>query len=418
MIDNLLRRGTSSVAGMLVALAWLVALARLGAVVRAQELTFEAGRDNIELPLVMLSNGNYPGLPCIEVVFAGQERLFLLDTGFNGVAVDSDLAKELALEQRGTDIQAGIGGTGRVPLFRAPELEFAGARFTAPLFYGLDLSGFSRGRGRKLSGILGGQFIGVCVLTMDYGRKIVRIRDHEKFTPPEGAVATKLDFFVGQPEVWASVDGGRRFRFLFDTGAEGSLVLHEPFVARNELAADPERLCKANILGLNGVVVSHGGSFAHFSIGDTRLANVSAVLLGATKGLSLGGDARRAGIVGSSMLQGSQVTFDYRNRQLFWDVPADAQAGQVSGIMVDWDDAKRVRVVGVMTWAARPTMDLEVDDVLVAADGGSLPDGPGAFYALLRSKAEVVLSVERGGKRHEVKWQRIDQLPRIAISGK
>ena len=86
--------------------------------------------------------------------------------------------------------------------------------------------------------------------------------------------------------------------------------------------------------------------------------------------------------------------------------------------MVDWDDAKRVRVVGVMAWAARPTMDLEVDDVLVAADGGSLPDGPGTFYALLRSKAEVVLSVERAGKRHEVKWQRIDELPRIAISGK
>lgn len=412
MLHNLLPRGAALV-------AWLVvAMASLGANGRAQEFTFEAGHDRIELPLVMSSNGNYPGLPCIEVSFAGQQHLFLLDTGFNGVAVDPNLAEELALEQRGEDIQAGIGGTGRVPLFRAPALEFAGARFTAPLFYGLDLRGFSGGRGRKLAGILGGQFIGTCVLTVDYGRQLVRIMDRETWQPPEGAVATKLDFFLGQPEVWASVDGGRRVRFLFDTGAEGGLILNAPFVARHELAADPERLCKANIQGLNGVVVSHSGSFARFALGDITFANVPTVLLGTAKGLSLGGDARRAGIVGSAMLRGLQVTFDYRNRQLFWGAPVGAEAGQASGITVDWDDPKRVRVAGVMTWAARPTLDLEVDDVLVAADGGSLPDGPGAFYTLLRSKAEVVLSVERAGKRHEVKWPRIDELPRLAIAGK
>lgn len=412
MLHNLLPRGAALV-------AWLViAIASLAANVRAQELTFEAGHDRIELPLVMSSHGNYPGLPCIEVLFAGQPRLFLLDTGFNGVAVDPNLAEELALEQRGTDLQAGLGGTGMVPLFRAPALEFAGARFTAPLFYGLDLRGFSAGRGRKLAGILGGQFIGTCVLTVDYGRQLVRIMDRETWQPPAGAVATKLDFFLGQPEVWASVDGGRRVRFLFDTGAEGGLILNEPFVTRNGLAAAPERLCKADVRGVNGVVVSHSGSFARFALGDLTFANVPTVLLGAAKGLSLGGDARRAGIVGSAMLRGSQVTFDYRNRQLFWDAPAGAEAGHPSGIMVDWDDPKQLRVLGLMTWAARPSIDLKVGDVLVAADGGSLPDGPGAFYTLLRSKAEVVLSVEPAGVRHEVKWPRLDELPRIAIAGK
>jgi predicted aspartyl protease len=412
MILNLLCRCSSLALGILAAFAVPVADAS------AQELTFDAGRDSIELPLVMLSNGNYPGLPCIEVAFAGQKRLFLLDTGFNGVAVDPGLAKELALEQRGTDIQAGIGGVSRVPLFRAPALEFDGARFTAPLFHGLDLTGFSGGRAQPLAGILGGQFIGSCVLTIDYGRHLVRIVDRETFEPPEGQAATKLDFFVGQPEVWASLDGGRRMRFLLDTGAELCLVLHEPFVARHELAADSDRLCESRVRGLNGLVVSHSASFARFTIGEVEFTNASAILLGATKGISLGGDARRAGVIGSAMLRGMSVTFDYKQRRLFWARIAGSEAGEVSGLTMDWDDPKHVVVLGVMTWAARPSIDIEPDDVLCAVDGGALPEGPGAFYSLLRSKAEVVLTIERDGKRHDVKWQRIDELPRVAIPGK
>lgn len=404
--------------GAPLALGALTALALVLTHASAQELTFDAGRESIELPLVMLSNGNFPGLPCVECTFAGEQRLFLLDTGFNGVAVDPGLAKELDLEQRGTDVQAGIGGIGRVPLFRAPALEFAGARFSAPLFYGLDLTGFSRSRGRKLAGILGGQFIGVCVLTIDYGRHMVRIADRETFAAPEGVPSTKLDFFVGQPEVWASLDGGRRTRFLLDTGAEICLILNEPFVARHELVADAERLCESKVLGLNGVVVSHSASFANVAIGDITFTNVPTVLLGAAKGLSLGGDARRAGIIGTAMLRGRSVTFDYRNRVVYWDTPAEARPGQVTGITTDWDDPKHVKVLDAMTWPARPAVDLVEGDVLVAVDGGPLPDGPGTFYSLLCSKAEVVLTVERDGRRHEVKWQRIDELPRIAISGK
>src|SRR5262245_10826029 len=117
----------------------------------AQEMEFDAGKTAVELPLVMLSNGHLTGLPCVELAIGDKPALFMLDTGFNGIALHRDFAQQLGLEQRGSDIAAGLGGTNKVPLFRGPTVDWPGAHLRVPLYHGLDLSRFCAGRGRTMA---------------------------------------------------------------------------------------------------------------------------------------------------------------------------------------------------------------------------------------------------------------------------
>jgi len=394
--------------------AALAALALL-ATATAQEMEFDAGKSSVELPLVMLGNGNLPGLPCIELGFGEGTGLFLLDTGFNAVAVRRGLAADLGLEQRGTHIAASFGGTSKVPLFRGPAVDLRGARFTVPLFYGLDLDHFAQGRGRQLTGILGAWFFARCVLTIDYARGKVVVSDQQTWQPPPDLAPTRLDFRLGQPEIWGTIDDGRPARFMIDTGAETVLLLNAPFVARSHLADAPERLCRSRLMGLGGRADCWFAEVARFAAGPLELADCPVVLMGAVDGFDFGDDSLRAGLIGTGMLHGRAVTFDYARRRLFVAGPPQP-AVRPLGITVDYDDGERGTVAEVLGMPDSPAVDLLAGDRIVAIDGAPLPALPADFRAAVTARETVELTVERGGERHVVAWRRIEHLPRVRMA--
>lgn len=395
------------------------AIATAGATARAQSIEFAEGRTTIELPLVMLGSGGLAGLPCVEVGLGKERLMFLLDTGFNAIAVHRPTAERLGLEARGFDVVAAFGGVAKTPVFRGPAVSFGGADLTAPFYYGLELQGFANGSGRELDGILGGQFFARCVVTIDYPQQKVTLVDQEAFEPPADLEPVRLDFGIGQPEIKASIDGGREYRYLLDTGAAPALLLNAPFVRRHELGRDAIRLWPGRVRGFVGQIECHLASLGTFAAGPLQAADVPVTLLGAGSTFDLGGDQRRAGVIGTGMLLDRRITFDYERRRLFVG-PATRSplAHGYSGIDLDWSDSEGPLVRHVLTGPDRNAVDLVAGDRLLLVDGTPLPPTALALHALLRERASVVLTVGRGNRRHEVTWARIGSLPRVTLAAK
>jgi len=375
-------------------------------------MEFDAGKAAVELPLVMLGNGNEPGLPCVELAIDSQPALFLLDTGFNAIALRREFAQQLGLEQRGFDFAAGLGGSNKVPLFRGPAVDWPGAHLRVPLYYGLDLSRFGAGRGRTMSGILGGMFFARCVVTIDYARGRVVVSDQETWQPPAGVEPTPLEFRIGQPELRGSIDGGPTARYVLDTGAEFPLTLNAPFVERH-LERDRAQLVATRVMGLGGLVPCWFATLARFEAAPLLCTDCPVILMGKVEGFDFGDDNLRAGLIGSGMLVGHCVTFDYARRRMFVTKGAQPAPAGPAGITVDFDADQRGTVRHIVTLPGRPDVDLRSGDRIVAVAGEPLPETGARFHALLRERAATELTVERDGERHTVVWQRIDALPRV-----
>lgn len=402
----------------LLAIPFAAGIGLLAAAVRAQEFEFAGEASAVELPLRMLTNGNHPGLPCIEVGFGDERALFLLDTGFNAVAVDRRYAQRREFEQRGSDLSLGIGSGGAVPLYRAPALDFGGAAFTAPLFYGMDLHSLSKGRGVSIAGVLGGQFFQRAIVVVDYAAGRVHIVDPEVFEPPTDIEPLRIEGVMGQPEILGTLDDERPLRFVLDTGAEPDLILNAPFAERSGLLRNADRLCPVPITGLDGGVASRLCSIGRLRAGPIAGDDVTTVLLPKVEGLTLGGDARRAGLIGSSLLADRRVTFDYAHRRIFVAAATVPGNCRPTGLSLDWDDPSDVKVMHVMTWPGHDAGDIAVGDRLVDVDHEGMPATANEFRARLLAKTAVVLTLLRDGARHDVTWAHLPTLPRATFEAR
>jgi predicted aspartyl protease len=100
----------------------------------------------------------------------------ILDTGATFTCVDDTLARELGLRERRDAIGAGVGvgGAGRVRLYRLDSLRVGGASAEGITVCGLDLAGLAKvSPGTR--GLLGLNFLKSYRVTLDFKREVVRL---------------------------------------------------------------------------------------------------------------------------------------------------------------------------------------------------------------------------------------------------
>ncbi len=98
----------------------------------------------------------------------------------------------------------------------------------------------SAGLGRKIDGIIGGEFIKQFVLELDYQARSIRLHDRQTFRYAGPGETLPIEFTPdGHPIVAATLTplGGTpiQHRFLLDVGSGLALVIHSPFVAQHNL---------------------------------------------------------------------------------------------------------------------------------------------------------------------------------------
>jgi predicted aspartyl protease len=343
---------------------------------------------------------------------------FLLDTGGGGSSVDREIAKTLGLKmERG---QASVSGNASLEVGVIPEatIQIADTQLNGRLL-AAPLSPLEPIFGRRLDGILGGNFMMQHVVELDFEDNVMRLHDPGNFR--YGGRGSELPFSIvdGIPyvELNLSLPNGKATRgsFLIDTG--GNMVVH----VHRQVAVDRGLLEGLATLPETGYGIG-GGSTSRvasrgsvLSIGPYRFKQPIVVFTDDTAGLRA--NPASVGLLGMEVLRRFKVTFDYGRSRMYLEPNSrfsDPFVYDASGLRLR---ASRPSfsppfVSGVSDSSPASEAGIVRGDVLLAIDGRStLGVAVEAIRKLLRQpNKSYELTLSRGEKRLTVKLRTREML--------
>jgi predicted aspartyl protease len=200
----------------------------------------------------------------------GHETHVLLDTGASMSTLDRDYAWSIGIP-KGFKIPArgAGGGLAEAEMVSGLAIEAGGLRIGNATVGVMDLGPLSRSLGMPVHAIFGREIFNSAIVSIDWGKRQLRIRSPHAFKPQPGAVALTLNKIGPFNTIRVSVSGAPPIEALLDLGNGAALSL-----PRSYWAAHPE------ITGLRSAATVAGG------VGGIRAARAATIpevtLAGAT----------------------------------------------------------------------------------------------------------------------------------------
>ncbi len=232
---------------------------------------------------------------------------FVLDSGSARMLVDKRVADSLKLKSADAAYVQGAGA-GRVPinLIHDVSIQINGLKSRHHEFASIDLSGSTGETGRPIDGILGYEFLSRFVVTIDYPRQQLIIRDPNSADALPG-VPVPLEIEKNWPFIKArlAVKGIPPVtdRFLLDSGSNDAVG--HPII--KQLTNGVRQTTTGN--GLGQPVSGYIGTADALEIGDFKFKNVTLACCGGTEETSK--------LIGSGILSRFTVTFDYPHSKIW-----------------------------------------------------------------------------------------------------
>lgn len=338
---------------------------------------------------------------------------FLLDTGGGGSSVDRELANSLGLKMdRG---QASVSGNAALEVGVIPEATIkVGDSLLSGRLLATPLSPLEPIFGRRLDGILGGNFMMQHVVELDFEDNVMRLHDPSGFRYKGRGAELPFSIVNGIPfvELHISLPNGKSASgaFLIDTG--GNMTVH----VHRQVAVDRGLLNALTTLPETGYGIGGGATNrvaargSVLSLGPYRFKQPIVVFTEDTAGLR--SNPASIGLVGMEVLRRFRVYFDYPRSRMYLEPNNNFKAPFVydaSGLRLR---ATRPSfsppfVAGVSHSSPASEAGIERGDVLLEIDGRSttgvnletirtLFRQPGKLYKLtfLRGQRKVALNLK------------------------
>ena len=348
-----------------------------------------AVRQAVEIPLIL--DGVHILVDGVRVNGQGPYR-FLLDTGAQGPGrADAALVTELGLPRAGS-VGASDGGGGAVrelPLHRVDLLELGPLRFES-----LDLVSrdYNSGGGRPgaIAGVLGIDLFHGVLLTIDYGRSVLRI-EPGSLPEADGLTVFALDPDRPIPTVDVTL-AGRTLAFHIDTGSMGGITVGQAFA--DGLAFTGPLAVVGQARTVSGAFeVKQGVVEGDFVLGSIRLPGPTVSVMPHFQRGNLGGDFLRA----------YAITLDMANRRVRL-VPAaggGAPAPRRYGFMMapPRPGQAELELAAVAPGSPAETAGLRAGDRITALNGTRVADLGESLPRLMRESPLVVTYVRDGETR-------------------
>lgn len=346
--------------------------------------------------------------PFVEVTIGGaRHRWFILDTGCQGSSIIAqDYADRLRLGRgAAARVDVGAGAGADVGLSRGSDrvtLRTLGRKHTVDEPPILTLGHVARYEGRRVDGLLGGDFLARHVVEIDYAGRTIAVRDPDGFEPPPGAVEIPLDLESGWPIARGTITppGGAPIpcRLIIDTGLRGVVTLFRPFSSRHGLYDSPGSRHDLVVGGgAGGLSRGDVGRLDALALGSLSFARPIAVLSRDTSGVFSLGEPQ--GIVGGELLRRHRVTFDYPHGRMLLEPYADGTPFEydMSGLFLaaDGRELATIRILSVHPNTPGAEAGLRDNDEIVAIDGRRGPK-------LTLDDARILLR-QPGGRRMEIR---------------
>src|SRR6185503_6460362 len=220
---------------------------------------------------------------------------FILDTGCRGNSmIARECADRLHLkrgEEQQTQVGAGAGAAvGLSQMSQPVTLETLGDTMTVSDALVMTLGHVAKIEGRRVDGLIGGDFLSRHVVEIDYEKSRITLRDVSSYEPPPGGVVVPVSLDSGWPvaEGTITTPGGKPLpcRLIIDTGVRSAVSFFRPFSLRNGLYDAPGNL-KDRVTGFGVGGASRGdvGRLETFTLGSLSFAKPVAVYSRDTSGI-------------------------------------------------------------------------------------------------------------------------------------
>jgi len=237
---------------------------------------------------------------------------FILDSGADIMVIDPVIADTLNLPKIGELPLVGVGGVINEPFRTVSKMTLGPMTLNDTQFAELDLSMFKKIFSVNVAGIVGFDMFRRAVVKVDLEKPAVSLYDPQHFRLPEGAwTATK--FSTGNIAMQATMEGNRQAWYRIDTGANGTVQFHTPYVAKEHLL-DNRKVSEGQEAGAGGVSAAKIGKIQWFELAGHRFENPDAVFSEATVGAF--NDRYLAGNIGQEFLKPFTLYFDFGSSRM------------------------------------------------------------------------------------------------------
>lgn len=239
-----------------------------------------------------------------------QDYNMLLDTGAQGIVVDSHVAAEQGLKPEGHLEVAGTARTGGVGLATLDSIQIGGVRLPVRSVSVLDLQGATGSF--NADGVLGYPFFASAEVTIDPSA------DTMTFAKPGTLHAQGDTIPVDVDRQLAEIQGkvnGTQGRFLIDTGNSTELLLFAPFMHEHPYLIGFQERRFANNYGIGGATSALAVMVDELDVGNYRLFNRFTNVMQSDRGAFA--DRFDAGNIGMGVLKNFVVTFDLANARMY-----------------------------------------------------------------------------------------------------
>lgn len=240
----------------------------------------------------------------------GHDYTFLIDTGAQGIVVDSRVAEQIGLHPEGRLEVSGASRVGGLGIAALDGIRIGTALLPLSSVSVLDLHSVMGAF--QPDGVLGYPFFASAEVQIDAANNTMTFAQPGMLHAPGSPIAIDVDRQMIETQGKVNGVGGR---FILDTGNSGELLLYGPFMRSHPNLLPPGARPLANSFGVGGAAEAVTAYVDELDLSGFRFFNRFSNVMLSKEGAFA--DRFDAGNIGMGVLRNLVVTFDVANAQAY-----------------------------------------------------------------------------------------------------
>jgi outer membrane lipoprotein-sorting protein len=242
---------------------------------------------------------------------------FVFDSGAGGLVISTRLIPKLNLQQIGRQEARGVGGADSAEVYAVDSLQLRTLGLDSLMAFSVDFGSLDEAAERHIDGAIGYDLLSRYIVRINYADKLLTLYDKGTSPRPDWGSRCDLTIDFRLPYIEAKVNDSIKGMFRLDTGSRSSVDFNSPFVKEHGLIDTvANEYATTKLVGLGGTIQSLMGFLPSLELCGAKIDSLFAGYSTSVGGMFSGRNT--AGNIGSGVLKGFAVTFDYNDEAVYF----------------------------------------------------------------------------------------------------
>jgi len=257
----------------------------------------------------------------VKVNDTGEELDFVFDTGASTGVLDSTVAEKLGIKSNYSQAAQGANGSETYNIALNQTIRIGSLALSNSNLVLVDLQKLSERSGRKIEGIIGYDILKRYKTRFDFEKSIIALYDkNEEIAGLKDYIKIPLKFDgIPIPQIdltFTLRDGSTRTgSFLFDSGANMTLLFNTPYALKNDLKNKSGKTVEGKARGLNKSTTYTKGTIEKLRFNSFEFDDLPIDISEGSEGVS--GSSKYTGILGAQIINRFDMVLDYEKKLLY-----------------------------------------------------------------------------------------------------